>query len=244
MAETEDWIPRTLLGRMVVEGKITTMSDALKSGLPLKETQIVDTLLPNLKESIINVNMVQRMTDSGRRVKFRVVVAVGNNDGFVGLGTGKAPEVASAITKATDAAKLNLIEIRRGCGSWECGCWQPHSIPFIVRGKSGSVEVTLKPAPRGVSLAVGDTAKKIIALSGVNDIWGFTKGKTRTVINFAYATFDALRNLSEVKVTRKVSEQLKIVEGNITIPDVVEEKEETKLEEIVEEIIEEIGDEE
>ncbi|MEF8914271.1 MAG: 30S ribosomal protein S5, partial [Natronomonas sp.] len=65
------WEPRTRLGRKVAEGDITSMRDALESGLPLKEPEIVDQLLPGLEDEVLDINMVQRMTDSGRRVKFR-----------------------------------------------------------------------------------------------------------------------------------------------------------------------------
>ncbi|MCJ7607198.1 MAG: 30S ribosomal protein S5, partial [Thermoplasmata archaeon] len=81
-----DWTPKTMLGKLVAEGRITTMSDALGSGLPLREPEIVDILLPDLADEVLDVNMVQRMTDSGRKVKFAITVVVGNQDGFVGLG--------------------------------------------------------------------------------------------------------------------------------------------------------------
>ena len=103
-----EWDPKTKLGRMVKSGKISSMSEALKSGLPLREPEIVDVLLPETEDEVIDVNMVQRMTDSGRRVKFVITVAVGNNDGFVGLGQAKGKEVGSSIRKAIE---LSLIHI-------------------------------------------------------------------------------------------------------------------------------------
>ncbi|MBR1452511.1 MAG: 30S ribosomal protein S5, partial [Candidatus Methanomethylophilaceae archaeon] len=151
-----DWVPKTRLGQMVLNGEITTMSDALATKLPLREPEIVDILLPDLQDEVIDLNMVQRMTDSGRRVRFAVTCIVGNGDGFIGYGRAKGKEVGPSIKKAIDNAKLNIIEIKRGCGSWQCGCGNPHSLPFEVKGSTGSVTVTLKPAPRGVSLAVGD----------------------------------------------------------------------------------------
>jgi len=190
----EEWVPKTRLGKLVIEGKITSMSQALKSGLPLREVEIVDMLLPDLEDEVVDVNMVQRMTDSGRRTKFRVVVVVGNKNGYVGIGQAKDKEVGMAIRKAVEKAKLNIIEVNRGCGSWECGCGTPHSLPFRVTGKCGSVRITLKPAPRGVGLAVGNVAKVVLRLAGIKDVWGFTKGETRTTINFAKAVYDALKN--------------------------------------------------
>ena len=139
--DTTNWDPKTKLGKLVRQGKITNMSVALKSGLPLREPEIVDVLLPMVNDEVIDVNMVQRMTDSGRRVKFVITVAVGNNDGFIGFGQAKGKEVGSSIRKAIENAKMNMIEIRRGCGSWECGCGKPHTVPFNINGKS--IEDTL-----------------------------------------------------------------------------------------------------
>jgi small subunit ribosomal protein S5 len=139
------------------------------------------------------------MTDSGRRVKFRAVVVVGNRNGYIGFGQGKDAQVGNAITKAIKDAKLNLIKVNRGCGSWECGCGLEHSIPVQVTGKSGSVRVTLKPAPQGIGLVTGDIAKKVLALAGIRDVWGFSSGETRTTINFAKATFNALKETNMVR---------------------------------------------
>jgi len=164
---------------------------------------------------VLDVNMVQRMTDSGRRVNFRVVVAVGNNDGFVGLGVAKGKEVGMSIRKAVEIGKLHLIEISRGCGSWVCECGTPHTLPLKVKGKCGSVEVELKPAPRGVGLAVGDTAKVILRLAGVKEAWGSAKGSTNTIINYAEAVFDALREMAAVKMTDVTRKRLNIVSGAV-----------------------------
>lgn len=213
------WTPKTQLGKLVSEGKITDMSQALRSGFPLKEPELVDVLLPDLKDEVLNVNMVQRMTDSGRRIKFGIAVAVGNSNGFVGLGHVKGSEVATTIKKAIDSAKLNLIEVKRGCGSWECGCMQPHSVPFKVVGKCGSAEIALLPAPRGAGLAAGKVAKVLLKLAGIKDIWTFTKGETRTTLNFAKATYNALLKTSEVKITRAQLERLKIASGTISVPE-------------------------
>jgi len=204
----EEWIPKTRLGKLVAKGEITSMSDALKTGYPLKEVEIVDALLPEMEDQVLDVNMVQRMTDSGRRTKFRVVVAVGNKDGFVGIGIAKDKEVGMAIRKAVDNAKLNIIEVKRGCGSWECGCGMPHSLPFKVEGKSGSVRVILKPAPRGVGLAVGNVAKVVLGLAGIHDVWGVTKGETRTTINYAKAVYNALKNTAIYKPPEETRKQI------------------------------------
>ncbi len=164
MRRLEEWIPKTALGKMVVRGEVTSMGEALRTGLPLREPEIVDVLLPEMDDEVLDVNMVQRMTDSGRRINFVITVVVGNGDGYVGVGRVKGKEVGPAIRKAIDNAKLNIIEVKRGCGSWECGCLRPHTLPFKVTGKSGSVKVTLKPAPRGVGMAVADIVKSVVRL--------------------------------------------------------------------------------
>ena len=212
-----EWIPKTRLGQMVLNGEITTMSDDLKTKLPLREAEIVDILLPDLQDEVIDLNMVQRMTDSGRRVRFSITCIVGNGDGFIGIGKAKGKEVGPSIRKAIDNAKLNIIEVKRGCGSWECGCGQPHSLPFEVQGRCGSVEVLFKPAPRGISLAVGDVAKSLMTLAGINDAWGFAKGNTKTKVNYATATFEALRMTSTMRVTEMQTQNQNIVSGPVGV---------------------------
>lgn len=194
------WIPKTKLGRMVQSGQIENIDDALNSGLPIRESEIIDALLPEMKEDVIDINMVQRMTDSGRRVKFRVCVVVGNEDGYVGVGQTKDLQVGPAIGKAAKVAKLNLIKVKRGCGSWECGCGALHTVPFEVSGKSGSVKIVLKSAPRGLGLVCGETPQKVLKLAGIEDVWTRSEGQQRSTLNFAMATFDALKSTVTIKV--------------------------------------------
>jgi len=227
--EDISWEPKTKLGKLVRSGQIKNIKDAIQTGLPIREPEIIDFLLPDLNDEVIDVNMVQRMTDSGRRVKFVITVAVGNNNGYVGFGQAKGKEVGSSIRKAIDNAKLNLIEIRRGCGSWECGCGKPHTVPYEIKGKSGSVEITLKPAPHGIGLATGNVAKKILTLAGVEDCWAFTRGKTRTTVNYAKAVFKALIDNAEMRVMPGEIKKVGIFSGAI-------ETEEKKIEEKVKEV--------
>lgn len=192
-------VPKTKLGKLVVDGKIKTMDEALASGLPIREPEIVDVLLPELEEDVLEISMVQRVTDSGRRTKFRVTAVVGNRNGYVGIGVGKATQVAPAIQKAVENAKINIFRVERGCGSWECGCGSMHSVPFKVSGECGSVKVTLVPGPKGLGIVAADVAKKVIELAGVKDVWSITSGETRTTLNFALATFDALKKTCFMK---------------------------------------------
>ncbi|MDD1716307.1 MAG: 30S ribosomal protein S5 [Methanolinea sp.] len=200
--EKVEWIPLTGLGKRVASGQITSIDQVLESGRPIKEPEIVDTFLPDLEDEVLDINMVQRMTDSGRRVKFRAVVVVGNRNGYIGFGQGKDSQVGDAIKKAIVHAKTNLIKVRRGCGSWECGCSITHSIPMEVEGAAGSVRVTLKPAPQGIGLVTGEISKKVLQLAGIRDVWTFSHGQTRTTINFAKATFNALKATNMIRSGR------------------------------------------
>jgi len=209
-----EWVPKTKLGMEVVAGKYKSLSEIISKGEIILEPQIVDYLVPNLKEELIYIGgtpgkgggirrtptkMTARMHKSGRRFKLTAVVVVGNEDGIVGIGKASSNEHRIAIEKAIQQAKLNVINVRRGCGSWECNCGRTHSIPFKTRGKSGSVEIILSPTPMGVGLVADDESKKILRLAGIKDVWSKTFGMTCTRINLAFAVFDALRNLSKTK---------------------------------------------
>jgi small subunit ribosomal protein S5 len=212
MSAQDGWVPQTRLGKQVADGEIDSMREALNSGLPLKEPELVDQLVPDLEDEVLDINMVQRMTDSGRRVKFRCVVVVGNRDGLIGYAEGRDDQVGGAIQKAIDIGKLNLIDISRGCGSWECGCGRPHTVALRSMGKAGSVEVELQPAPRGLGLAGGETVRKVLELAGIEDIWTRSSGNTRTTVNFAKATFNALQNTAEARVPERTFEKREVIE--------------------------------
>ncbi|AAL81928.1 30S ribosomal protein S5 [Pyrococcus furiosus DSM 3638] len=213
----DEWEPKTKLGMMVKEGQITDIHEIFRRGYQIKEPEIIDVLLPEVNarenQEVLDIALTVRMTDSGRRVRFRVLAAVGNRDGYVGLGIGHGKEVGIAIRKAINYAKLNIIEIKRGCGSWECRCRRPHSVPFAVEGKEGSVRVRLIPGPRGLGLVIGDVGKKILRLAGVQDVWSQTFGETRTTVNFAKAVFNALYNTNRVAISPEMIERYGIVVG-------------------------------
>ncbi len=190
----EEWVPKTRLGWMVKEGKISSIKEIFDANMVIQEPEIVDYLLPDLKHEVVDVNIVQKQTDAGEMTRFRVLVVVGNFDGYVGIGLGKAKQVRQAIGKAIRNAKLNIIPVRRGCGSWACSCTEPHSVPFTVMGKSGSVRVMLIPAPKGTGLVAGDAAKVVLRYAGIRDVWTWSRGETRTTINFVAAVYNALKN--------------------------------------------------
>lgn len=206
----ETWQPKTELGKKVLKGEIKSIEEILDRGLKIKEPEIVDFLLPNLKSELIfiggrtgkgggiqriPIRITATMTKSGKRFRMSAFVAVGNEDGIIGIGKAKAPDARSAILKAMKKAKLNLVKIKRGCGSWECGCGGNHSIPYKSVGKSGSVRVVLYPAPKGVGLVASDEVKKILRLAGIKDIWMKSFGNTGMRINLIRAIFNALKNL-------------------------------------------------
>jgi len=139
--EEAPWVPRTKLGKMVQEGKMTSLDEIFQLGLKLREPEIVKTLVPDLKSEVVSVGIVQKQTDAGELTRFGAVVAVGNGNGFFGVGKGKAAQMKSAIDKATNDALLNVIPIQIGCGSWECRCGTKHSVPYRIVGKAGSVRV-------------------------------------------------------------------------------------------------------
>ncbi len=206
----EKWKPKTSIGKAVFEGKITSMNEVLKSGKPIREPEIIDKLVPNLKNELILVGGrtgkgggIQRipiritaaMHKSGRRFSASAFVVVGDEDGLVGIGMGKAPEARNAIAKSIQRAKLKIIRIKRGCGSWECRCGTTHSVPYKTIGKSGTVRVEIIPGPKGLGLVANDEAKKILRLAGVKDVWVRTFGNTSMRINLIQAIFDALKKL-------------------------------------------------
>ena len=213
LAALRSWQPRTRLGRMVMNGEILTYEQALATGYPVREVEIVDALLPEMEDDVLSVNMIQRMTDSGRRVRFNVLCAVGNKDGYVGLSICKGKEVASTIQKAITQAKLKLVPVLRGNGSWESEEGPGNSIPFKATGRSGSTRITLLPAPSGKGLVIGDYGRRVLTLAGVEDVWSRSSGQTRSTINFAKATYNALEELSKTKVSDQVGERLHITVG-------------------------------
>ena len=188
------WIPKTKLGKMVQSGQVLSLDEVFTQGLRVMEPEIVDVLLPDLKQEVLGIGFVQKQTDAGEKSRFKAVVAVGNNNGYLGVGDGKAKQVRTGIDKATIQAKLKVIPVRRGCGSWECGCGRPHSLPFQVTGKCGSVRVEVIPGPRGLGLVGGEIIKTVLTLAGVRDCWTRTYGSTSTLASTAFAVYDALRN--------------------------------------------------
>jgi small subunit ribosomal protein S5 len=203
-----NWVPKTELGKTVKNGKITSMDELYEKGMKILEPEIADSLL-RLEDYLIQVARTTRVTRAGRKYTYRADVIVGNKNGYVGIGTGKDADRFPAINKAKRMAKLNLVKVYRGSGSWE---EQPtedrHSVPFKVEGRSGSVRVILMPAPKGTGLAVGKGIKPVMQLAGIQNVWGRTKGRSTIQLNFARAAIDALAQSGKMKASKDIERKL------------------------------------
>jgi small subunit ribosomal protein S5 len=191
--DDEVWIPKTGLGKKIVAGQITSMEEILANGYRIQEAGIIKKLLPDLKSEVIDVGIVQKMTPNGQSTRFKAIVAAGNENGWLGIGHGKAKQMRIAIEKATNAAYLNVSPVKLGCGSWECRCDKPHSVPFKVRGKGGSVTIEIVPAPRGLGLVAGGKIRNLLKLAGLKDAWTKANGSTNTMNSTSKAVLDCLR---------------------------------------------------
>jgi len=208
---------KTELGKKVMLGEVTDIAKIFAQGTKIAEPGVVDALIPNLEKEIILIGgstgkgggirrtpfkRTSRMHKSGRRYRISVMTVVGNKNGYVGLGLASGPpgKNQEVIVKSTNKAKLSLIPVRRGCGSWECSCGTNHSIPFTIIGKSGSVVMKLIPAPKGIGLCVSDEIKKLLRLAGISDVWCKTRGNTQMRANLLKACFDALKKLDTYKI--------------------------------------------
>ncbi|MEW6035154.1 MAG: 30S ribosomal protein S5 [Candidatus Micrarchaeota archaeon] len=196
--DKESWTPRTMMGTKVKSGEVTTLEEVLSSGRRILEPEMVDVLLPDMESETLEIKTTQRVTDSGKRVKFRVVTVIGDRKGHVGLGVGKSDELKPAMDYAIRDAKKNMLAIKTGCGSWECKCSMQHSVTSRTAGKEGSTVVMLKPAPRGLGLAANDVVKKVLGMAGVKDVWSQAQGG-KNIYNMAVATMKALDNLNLLK---------------------------------------------
>src|SRR3989344_63567 len=201
------WNPKTKLGHEVKTGKIKNIDEILDSGRKILEVEIVDSLI-NLKTDLVSIGQskgkfgggkrrawkqTQRKTKEGNIPTFSTMVVVGDEKGHVGVGLGRAKETLPARDKAIRKAKLNIFKTKRTCSGFDCSCSEPHTIPFKVTGKSGSVRVTLIPASQGTGLVVGSELKKILKLVGIKDVYSRTDGQKRTTSNMIKACVDALK---------------------------------------------------
>jgi small subunit ribosomal protein S5 len=143
----------------------------------------------------------QKKTQEGNVLSFSSMAVIGDRNGHIGIGYGKAKETLPAREKALRNARLSIIKVVRGFESPEIekDSSDPHTIPFKVQGKAGSVRVTLWPAPRGTGLVISDECKKILKLAGIKDVYSKTLGQTKTTFNLAKACINALEKTARMK---------------------------------------------
>ena len=150
----------------------------------------IDPAQLDLEDRVVAINRITKVVKGGRRLRFAALVIVGDHNGHVGFGTGKAQEVPEAIRKAVDAAGKNLIEVP------VAGTTLPHE---VVGQHSGS-KVLLKPAQAGSGVAAGGAVRAVIELAGIDDVTSKSLG-SNTPINVVRATIKGLENMRSAEET-------------------------------------------
>lgn len=230
--DKESWQPKTTIGKKVKNNEITDINEILDSSIKILEPGITDVLIQDLEMDLLLIGQAkgkfgggqkrifkqtQKKTREGNKPKFTTCAIVGNKNGFIGVGYGSSKETVPAREKAIRNAKIGIIKIKRGCGSWECNCKEPHSIPFKISGKCSSAFIELLPAPKGTGLVVEKEVGKILSIAGIKDVWSRTKGQTKQKKNLINACLNAFKMLNDVKVQQRFNKDLGIVEGAIKI---------------------------
>ena len=150
-----------------------------------------------LQERLVAVNRVTKVTKGGRTFTFAAIVVVGNGNGIVGWGLGKAGEVTAAISKATESAKKNLIQVPVSKGT----------IPHEQEAKFGGARVLIKPASHGTGVKAGGAMRAVLESVGVTDVLAKSKGSSNphNLVKATIAALGELRDAKMVAATRGVS---------------------------------------
>jgi len=149
---------------------------------------MIDASKLDLKETIVNIRRVAKTVKGGRNMRFSVSVVVGNGEGYVGVGLGKAQEIPEAVRKAIEDAKKNLVYVPT-VGT---------TIPHRTLGVFGAGNVLIMPASQGTGVIAGSSVRMVLEAAGIKDVRAKSIGSSNTV-NIAYATLEGLRNLKTVE---------------------------------------------
>ncbi|ALV22255.1 MULTISPECIES: 30S ribosomal protein S5 [Carnobacterium] len=153
----------------------------------------IDPTQLELEDRVVSINRVTKVVKGGRRLRFAALVVVGDKNGHVGFGTGKAQEVPEAIRKAIEDAKKNLIEVPM----------VESTIPHEVIGRYSGGNILMKPAKEGSGVSAGGPVRAILELAGVADITSKSLGSS-TPINMVRATVQGLQQLKRVEEVAKL----------------------------------------
>ena len=150
----------------------------------MNKEQVNQVVEKEYQERVVVINRVTKVVKGGRRMRFAALVVVGDLNGHVGFGTGKAQEVPEAIKKAVEAAKKNIITVPM----------VNTTIPHEITGVHGAGQVFLRPAPAGTGIVAGGPVRNVVELAGIQDIVSKSQGSS-TPVNIVRATFEALKEL-------------------------------------------------
>jgi small subunit ribosomal protein S5 len=155
--------------------------------------QKIDPSTLDLKEKVVNIGRVTKVVKGGRNFRFSALVVIGDENGHVGVGSGKATEIPDAIRKGIEDAKKNLIYIPK-VGT---------SIPHDSLGVYGAGKVLLKPAKEGTGVIAGGPVRAVLELAGIHDIYTKSLGSNNPT-NMVRATMDGLSQLKTVEQIAKL----------------------------------------